>query len=142
VHNKSFKVDIELDSIVFAPLKNLLIFVYSFLLKKYVSLILRSPLSLKFRTTIHLLCQVEGGQLFLILIKRRVSEAGFVLIIEIIKIVILHLIEQNQCRYFAFVIFLIVVFVGKILASHAHLLCYCVIINRNRQIKSVSAFLG
>ena len=81
MHNKSFKVDIELDSIVFAPLKNLLIFVYSFLLKKYVSLILRSPLSLKFRPTIHLFCQVEGGQLFLILIQRRISEAGFVLII-------------------------------------------------------------
>lgn len=96
MHNKSFKVDVELDSVIFGPLENLLIFIYSFLLKKYVSLILRLTLSLKFRPTIHLLCQVEGGELFLLLIQGGVGKAGFVLIIKIIKIFIGCLIEQNQ----------------------------------------------
>lgn len=96
MHNKSFKVDVQLDSVIFGPLENLLIFIYSFLLKQYVSLILRLTLSLKFRPTIHLLCQVEGGELFLLLIQRGVGKAGFVLIIKIIKIFIGCLIEQNQ----------------------------------------------
>ena len=96
MHNKSFKVDVELDSVIFGPLENLLIFIYSFLLKKYVSLIVRFCLSLKLGPTIYLLCQAEGGQLFLLLIQRRVSKAGLVLIIKIIKIFIRCLIEQNQ----------------------------------------------
>jgi hypothetical protein len=68
VNQQCLKVDIQLDSIVLTAPKDLPVFLDSFLLKDYVSLFLRFRLGLKLRPTIHLLCDIKGRMLFLILV--------------------------------------------------------------------------